>query len=227
MAEQRLRAVADRVEKLLPGRNTSALEGIIARREQEEMAQRIAANEAGLAEEERQVAAAWQQLQENPELKLPSVSTLLAPHEAAVRVQEARIAELRHAIGGLELRAPYSGTIVSVTAEPGQTIRAGDPVVTIAARTGRYVVAYLRQLETNRPQRNDLVELRPQGRTAERWQSAIEDIGPQYEPIPVHYLRDPRLLEWGLPIRIALLDQLPVRPGELLNVTLKRRSAAQ
>ncbi len=224
VAEQRLQAIAERVEKLLPGRNTSQLEVIIAQKDREQITERIAANRAALVEEERQVADAWQRLNENPALKLPSVELLLAPHQAALRVQEACIAELQAGITQLELRAPYAGTIVSITAEPGQAIRAGDPVVTIAANKGRYVVAFVRPHERLHPQVRDLVELRPQGLTASRWNSEVEDVGPQIEPIPAHLLRDPRVVEWGLPIRIAMRDQISARPGELLNVSLKRSS---
>lgn len=150
----------------------------------------------------------------------------MAPHEAALKVQAARIAEVQHAARHLELRAPYSGTIVSITAEPGQSVRQGDPIVTIAARHGRYVIGYLRQHEGRQTQPRDLVEVRAQSLAASAWTSEVEEIGPQYEAIPPRLLRDPRLPEWGLPIRIAITEPMTVRPGELLNLAFVSRSKA-
>ena len=50
----------------------------------------------------------------------------------------------------------------------------------------------------------------------------VEHVGAQVEPVPPHQLHDPRVLEWGLPVRIAIPPGLSLRPGELVVVTFRR-----
>jgi hypothetical protein len=38
------------------------------------------------------------------------------------------------------------------------------------------------------------------------------------EPVPAHQLRDPKVLEWGVPVRITVPAGLTLKPGELLDV---------
>jgi hypothetical protein len=41
------------------------------------------------------------------------------------------------------------------------------------------------------------------------------------EAVPPHQLRDPKTVEWGLPVRIVLPTGAILRPGELVDVTFK------
>ena len=50
---------------------------------------------------------------------------------AQVDLAEATLARIVDRLGDAELRAPYAGRIASRLVEPGQVVRAGDPVVTI------------------------------------------------------------------------------------------------
>jgi len=52
--------------------------------------------------------------------------------DAAVRQAEADLAKARDALAHTELRAGFAGVVTATTAEPGQTVAAGESVVTIA-----------------------------------------------------------------------------------------------
>ena len=51
----------------------------------------------------------------------------------------------------------------------------------------------------------------------------VVNVGPQFEQIPLHLLRDPRMMEWGLPVLIALPQGQAhqLLPGELVDVSFK------
>ena len=49
----------------------------------------------------------------------------------------------------------------------------------------------------------------------------IDRVGDQIEPVPLHHLRDPNLMEWGLPVRIAVPVEFALRPGELVDLTFR------
>ena len=46
----------------------------------------------------------------------------------------------------------------------------------------------------------------------------IEHVGPQVELVPPQLLRDQKLMEWGLPVRIRIPESLPLRPGEVVDL---------
>ena len=46
----------------------------------------------------------------------------------------------------------------------------------------------------------------------------VIEVGPRYEPVPRHQLRDSQIDEWGRPVRIALPKDFKVSPGELVDV---------
>ena len=220
---QRLAAVAERIEQLFLAssprlRAASELDAITARLARDEVAQRIAANEKTLAEEQRQIDQAASGFDDYPDLKLPEIAPLLAPLQAAITTQASRIREVQQQIDGLQIRAPFKGQVAAVHAWPGQRIKLGDPVLTLASDSRRYIVSYLRSDQALRPQVGDDVRVRIRGAMASTDSATVEHIGPQFELIPPQQLRDPRIVEWGLPIRISLPQNLRPRPGELVEL---------
>lgn len=168
--------------------------------------------------------AAERRLQELPPLEMPELTKLLAPIQASVRAQEARIAELQVQIAALEIRSPISGTICGIHCRPGQNVQAGQPILTIAADNTGYVVSYVRQTDRIHPSKGMQVALRLRMPGSRPVTAEIERVGPQIEEVPPHQRRDPSVLEWGLPVRIRLPSELPVRPGELVDITFESRT---
>lgn len=224
---QRLAAVAERTERLFREssprlRAASELDAISARLAHDEVAQRIAANEKTLVEEQRQVELAADGFDDFPKLTLPEVIPLLAPLRAAITTQASRIAEVQQQIDGLQIRSPIGGQVAAIHTLPGQRIKLGDPVLTLASDSRRYIVSYLRSDQALRPQAGDEVRVRLRGGMSSPADSTVEYVGPQFELIPPQQLRDPRIAEWGLPVRISLPENLRPRPGELVELVFSQ-----
>jgi multidrug resistance efflux pump len=190
----------------------------------DEVAKRLAEDSKDLAEAQTQQRNAETRLKQFPGLRAADVAKLLAPIAAAAEVQMARIRELQIEITRLAIRAPTRGIICAVHRRPGDTVRPGDPIVTVAAEQGRYIVSYVRQEQRLEPKVGMPVEVRVRAPVSRPLVTKVERVGPQVEPIPLHQCRDPRVPEWGLPVRIALPDGFSVRPGELLEVTFKHQA---
>jgi multidrug resistance efflux pump len=184
--------------------------------------ERMRGNEKALKEAEEQLAITQKRAADQTVVQSPEIKKVLAPLRAAITVQERRMRELDQQIASLEVRSPIPGRISAIHRYPGQSVRAGDPIVTIVNEQSQYVISYIRQDQRVSPSRNMTVEVRPRfaGGTPIRGASIVQ-VGPHVESIPLHQLRDPKVPEWGVPLLINLPGGLTLRPGELVEVRLK------
>jgi multidrug resistance efflux pump len=161
-------------------------------------------------------------LKENQTPELADLALVLAPIRTAIANQETRVLELHRAIQALEIRSPINGTVSVIYVLPGQIVRAGTPILAVAANQGRYIVSYIRETQRIRPVAgmNVSVQVRTIPRDA-AW-TLVERVGPQIASVPQHHLRDPKVPEWGLPVRIPVPSALKVKPGELVDVAFNR-----
>ena len=144
--------------------------------------------------------------------------------EMMANTYQANIQELEQKMLALDIKAPISGTIVSIHRYPGQAVNAGQQIMTIASEKGDYIVTYVRQSQVMQPKQNMVVNvhLRSSPRT---FRSYIKDIGPQVEKVPPEHTKDSRYIEWGIPVHIAIpIDPMhpgqpiQMRPGELVDL---------
>jgi multidrug resistance efflux pump len=127
-------------------------------------------------------------------------------------------------ISRLTIRSPIRGVICAINHWPQSAIRAGEPIVTLASEKGRYLVSYVRQEQHVEPKVGMDVDVRKRLAVSPTVRTIVERVGPQVEQIPEHLCRDPKMPEWGLPVRITLPSDFSGRPGELFEVTFKTRS---
>ncbi len=207
------------------GAASSSLERLEAQLRHDVLTKRILGAEKALTEAEDQLAKARKRAEAHQPIAA-DLSRQLAPFVAAIDKQIAAFEQLKLEHAQLEVKAPIAGRIVAVHRIPGQVVRAGDPIVTIASEEGRYIVTYVRQDQGLRPIENLTVELRPRNQNIKSTDSFIQRVGPQVESVPSHQLRDPMRPEWGVPVLIAMPDSLrPVlRPGELVGIRYKAES---
>jgi len=130
---------------------------------------------------------------------------------------ETKITELEQKILSQDIKAPISGTIVAIHRFPGQAVTAGQDIMTIASEKGDYIVTYVRQTQIIQPKDGMIVNvhLRSAPRTL---RSHVLAVGPAIEKLPPEHLRDSRILEWGLPVHIAIPPDTNLRPGELVDL---------
>jgi hypothetical protein len=49
----------------------------------------------------------------------------------------------------------------------------------------------------------------------------VQEVGNQIEPVPPQQLANPRMPEFGLPVRIAMPSDVKLRPGEMVGVIFR------
>ncbi len=235
--DRRAAIETDRIEQMRLDRDLAFLEAVHGkgavtdmqisdqRLQRDEVRKRIEKNEQSLAEAQRQCDDTATALRDYPDMHTANITKLLQPLEAAIVVGERRLDELRVRIDGLAIRSPISGTICAIHKWPGQKLRAGDPVITVAADYGRYILSYVRQGQRIQPTVGMPVELRIRGSIGHPVATLVKRIGPQVEPVPPHQLRDASRPEWGLPVFILTPPELPLRPGELVDITFNTRGS--
>jgi multidrug resistance efflux pump len=192
-------------------------------------AERIKGHKEYIAQAEAELRPARQRLTEQNPLIKADIDRVLNPLRAAIAYEEARIRELELQRQALEIRTPISGYIVRTTAEntaaaaqsiaaaPGHQVRAGTVLFTVAADEPEYIVSYVRPTQRLRPEVDMRVAIRPRN-TNQVAYTRIETVGPQVELVPAHQLRDQKLMEWGLPVRIAVPPALNLQPGEIVDL---------
>jgi len=171
-----------------------------------------------LTESQEQLARATELMSKFRPDQTVEVAKLLSPVRTAIEVQEARIRELELQIKSLDIRSPIDGTVVAITHWPGQQVKAGEAIATVATEQTPYIVSYVRQQQRIQPSVGAAVEIRSRSNPSLAIEGIVDQIGPQVEAIPAHQLRDPRVAEWGLPVRIVLDGKPSLRPGELVDV---------
>jgi len=184
--------------------------------------QRIESTRKTLAEAETQKAACEERLKSFPPLVTEDVQKQVAPIREAIAAQEARVKEVQRLLASREVRAPVSGTVAAIHAFPGQSVTAGQPILTIAGTETECILIYVREGQRIRPVAGMSVSV--QARTIQRdtgW-AKVEQVGSQVEPVPPHQLRDPKVPEWGVPVRIPVPPGLVLKPGELVDVAFSR-----
>lgn len=222
----RLSAVYDATKPLVEKGVESQINLINIEKQRDLVKERIRSNEVALKEAETQREECQKRLSQYRTSPMADIESVLAPVREAITAQEAKIHEVNVQIENLEIRAPLSGTITAIHCWPGQNVRAGTPIMTVAATQGQYIVSYVRQEQRLKPVVGMKVDVRVRTVPRQTSVSKIEEVGSQVEPVPSHQLRDPRVPEWGLPVRIGIPDGMHLKPGELVDVALKVRSAA-
>jgi multidrug resistance efflux pump len=229
----------DVVEKLKAKdtRLMSDLESLEIRRLRDVAKERIAGHQQWIASAEPLLKSALARYSRQTAPVKANVDRVLDPLRAAIEYQAARVRELEVILPALEIKSPIAGYIVPTTlannapvqpiaAMPGQQVKAGTVLFTIAADEPEYIVSYVRPTQRLQPEVGMTVAVRPRnGRQVAN--ATVERVGPQVELVPSHQIRDQKVMEWGLPVRIQVPAALQLRPGELVDLKFLPAQAAQ
>jgi multidrug resistance efflux pump len=179
----------------------------------------IARLDTGIAEAE--LRRLEQELSQMPGTSATSGPTTApaAPY-SIVQWYQARIDELRAQVNKRDIKAPISGTVMSIHRRPGETATLGKAILTIASDKGEYIMGYLREDHMIRPEAGMTVQIRTRDKPARTYLSFVESVGAQMELIPVRYWRNPNVQEWGRPIRVALPEGAQLAPAETLDLVV-------
>lgn len=147
--------------------------------------------------------------------------------DAAIAAQEAQLLLTE---GPITLKAPIAGMVVTVNCRAGERITAGLPIVSIASPQSSRIIAFARQPLRLVPKIGDRVEIRTRGNPRKMATANVLSVGSGVETMIVpqnnnrenypNALGNP--LERGLPFSVNLPDDLPVYPGETVDLVIVR-----
>lgn len=142
---------------------------------------------------------------------------------ATLALQEERLALQEAELRPMTLIAPISGTVMFIYRRNGEYVVEGEPILTIQSPHSERIVAYLRQPLTIDPAVGMTVEVAVRNGSRHYATSEIIHVGPQMELLGPVFLR-PYVEHYqsGLPIAIRLPPELSLRPGELVDVSLRQ-----
>jgi len=193
------------------------------------MQEEVKGRQQALAKAEEQLkalqaarGAVLKRMKDFPKPELAELETLLAPVRAAIDVEEARMTELEVEQANLAVRAKFDGMIREILCEPGQAVRMGDPILTIVSPQATHVITYVREHQRISPRKGVEVKIRVRTLPTRTVTGHICDIGVQVVRVPLQHQLDPRMVEWGLPVRIEIDPSARLRPGELVDLTFPR-----
>lgn len=144
----------------------------------------------------------------------------LDPIAKAITTQNLLIEELEDQISRLEICSTCPGKIVAIMRRPGQNVRAGEIVMTVAPLSSKHVISYIPEDRDVTATVGDEVKIKVRSGPGRIVLAKIDSVGPRVELIPLHHLRDPNIPQWGVPIRIEIPDKvaLTLKPGQLVDV---------
>lgn len=171
-----------------------------------------------------QTESEWQSARarrETYERRLPAQGgehLLLAPLREAISVEEVRLREIELQREALVLRSPVAGQVSQVWCGPGQSVRPGDPILTIVESTIRAIIVYVDDGDAQRfaPRAPVRVATRIAPRTAA--DSVVVSVGASVQPLPQRLWRDPRVPSYGRAVVVAPVPGLSLAGGELVDV---------
>jgi multidrug resistance efflux pump len=141
---------------------------------------------------------------------------------SALTTREEELAQLDLVLTNLDITAPVSGTVFKIYLRPGQIARQGDLIMEINADGAEYVTSYLREEQQYiKPAKGMTVEVRPRNDPRRVVQATVDTVGATVEAVPPRQLRDQKIPEWGLPVRLTIPANSNLVPGEMVNLAFQ------
>ena len=186
-----------------------------------------AVEEAAVVELEQLVAKVGASIQQLTASRLegqdsPSTS-------ATIEVESKNLDLLESQMMPIDLVAPFDGVVSVVHRWSGETIQAGEPILTVSQEKPSRVVSFIRQPIQVQTQPGMKVEVRARGGKREIGVGEVLRVGSQLEPISPSLL--PRTsgmpaggnsggstIENGLPVLVSLPANLTLYPGEVVDL---------
>lgn len=149
-----------------------------------------------------------------------------AAKEARVQPVRRRVAEqietlrvLRVRLENARIIAPADGEIISVLAQPGDVVRAGDPFVILTGSGVRQVIAYVSEREGRVLQPGHGANLHRRTMNRTRFPSRVVRVADTVSPFPPRFWPSPQVALYGREVVLELPPEASLDPGEALDVT--------
>jgi multidrug resistance efflux pump len=184
------------------------------------LAKRIQENEHLLEQAKRDLGQAQQRHDEfaQHQPQHPSVENALEVIRKAIQAQERRMQELTVQRSPLELKSPFHGVVSQVWHRPGETVLAGQPILTIAEVKPTDVVAYVGEKQAGRVREKMVVELIKSNEPKQIASSQVTYLSPTIEQMPTQLWRNPNVPQWGRAFLVKVPPNFNVIPGEVVGI---------
>ena len=141
----------------------------------------------------------------------------------AIRMQEKRLQLAELELQPVPLLAPMGGVVSGLARREGETLLAGDPVVSITATESARVVGFARQPLGSEPTPGMTVDIRTRRSQRETAAATVVEVAPMLETIPATLLSTLRITtpELGRRIHFTVPPELALLPGEQVDVILR------
>jgi HlyD family secretion protein len=142
----------------------------------------------------------------------------LLPLQREISVQQAEIDTLAKRREQLVLRAPASGQVSQIYHQPGETVAACEPLLSIAPENTNRVIAYVDEVHGRKLREGAEVRLTTRNIPREHLRAKIIKVGTAVAPIPIELSNNQRMTEYGLPILIGNIAADMLIPGERIDI---------
>ncbi len=188
-----------------------------------------------LRENEAAIAAARAHLEETSRRRqaLPAsigdvdLDELLGPLREALNVQNAAVEALAARGERLLLKAPITGQVSQVLSLAGETVLAGEPLLTITGSKPDHVLAYVPETAARNIQPGVHAELSTRDNPRKIYVAEVMQTSVRIEALPSRLQRNPMLAEWGRPVLIGAIPSDAFIPGEVLDVRFLSPTSGQ
>ena len=172
----------------------------------------------------------------------PSIDNALDVVRKAIQVQEQFMNELLTRMKPLELKSPIDGVVIpivgnrnevnlyrpgeKVVRRAGEAVMAGEPILAVAERRPREIIAYANERQAVYLREGMLVEAVTNGTPAQMAKSQITHVSPVVEQMPERLWRNPAIPQWGRAFLVSMHPELDLVSGELVRIRLLSGDAA-
>ncbi len=191
---ERLSLEAQRQEQLLKQGIGTRAQYDNAKLAKDELLKRVEQTRALLAQTESEWQAARGR-RESFERTMPAgrlQQAQLSPLQEAIAVEEAAMQEIEVRRAALVLRSPIAGQVSQVWCTAGQTVKPGDPVLTIVESAVRDIVVFVDETSARKIAPQQRVTIARAVPPAARAESSVVSVGETVQPLPQRFWRDPR-----------------------------------
>jgi len=135
-----------------------------------------------------------------------------------IAVQEKVVDELEARRQDLVLKAPFGGRVSEILRRPGESVLAGEAILSLSQRRADEIVVYASQNELGNVKEGSRVKIVKRSEPRKVARSQIVQIGPTVRMLPEQLWRDPARPQWGNPMKIKVPPELNLKPGEIVGV---------
>lgn len=145
----------------------------------------------------------------------------LSPTLTAINVQAQNLRLIESELMPVEIIAPLDGIVRLSNRKNGVTVTKGDLIARIEASEPQFIVGYVRQPFTVQPEEGMKVEVRSRRAGRVSFISEITNVGAHISKIDTLMMRPGVNFETGLPVKIAISNEVNLFPGEVVDLILR------